>query len=249
MNELGSAGLVGFWMQADAVGRSAALLLFAMSLVTWYLVLTKVLQGWRVRRQTHAALDAFWHSSSLEQMQAQMLRAAPDSPFTFVVLQAAAAREHHGRHGRSGAASVLDFSEFMTRAIRRGVQRASSGLDAGLSILASIGSTAPFIGLFGTVWGIYHALVGIGFTGQATIDKVAGPVGEALIMTAFGIGVAVPAVLAYNTFLRSNRVLREELDGFAHDLHAYVTTGELLIPATDERDAAITADLVPQKGA
>jgi biopolymer transport protein ExbB len=249
MNETGSAGLVGFWMQADAVGRSAALLLFAMSLVTWYLILTKALQGWRVRRQAQAALDAFWSSTNLEEARTCMSREAPDSPYTFVVLQAVAACELHGRHGRSGAASVLDFSEFMIRAIRRGVQRASSGLDTGLSILASIGSTAPFIGLFGTVWGIYHALVGIGFTGQATIDKVAGPVGEALIMTAFGIGVAVPAVLAYNMFLRGNRVLREELDGFAHDLHAYVTTGELLSIPSDQHEAVTINSLVPQKGA
>lgn len=249
MSELGSSGLVGFWMQADAVGRSAAVLLFAMSLVTWYLILTKALQGWRVRRQADVALDAFWNSPSLDEARTRMSREAPDSPYTFVVLQALAACELHARHGRSGAASVLDFSEFMIRSIRRGVQRASSGLDAGLSILASIGSTAPFIGLFGTVWGIYHALIGIGFTGQATIDKVAGPVGEALIMTAFGIGVAVPAVLAYNLFLRGNRVLREELDGFAHDLHAYVTTGELMNPSSVEHDAVPMSSLVPQKGA
>jgi biopolymer transport protein ExbB len=116
----------------------------------------------------------------------------------------------------------------MTRALRRAVQRASAGLDSGLAILASVGATAPFVGLFGTVWGIYHALIGIGFTGQATIDKVAGPVGEALIMTAFGIAVAVPAVLAYNFLLRANRVIGQELDGFAHDLHAYFTTGARL---------------------
>lgn len=249
MNELGSAGLVGFWMQADAVGRSAAVLLFAMSLLTWYLILTKTLQGLRVRRQANSALDAFWNAPSLDIARERMAHEAPDSPYTFVVLQTVAAREHHARHGRSGAASVLDFSEFMTRAIRRGVQRSLAGLDAGLSMLASIGSTAPFIGLFGTVWGIYHALVGIGFTGQATIDKVAGPVGEALIMTAFGIGVAVPAVLAYNMFLRSNRLLREELDGFAHDLHAYVTTGALLSPESDGCAAQSKNDLLAQKGA
>jgi biopolymer transport protein ExbB len=242
MNDLGSAGLVGFWMQADAVGRSAAVLLFVMSLLTWYLILTKALQYWRVRHQASAALDAFWNAPTLEAAQTQMARIAPDSPYTATVL------EHHARHGRSGAASILDFGEFMTRAIRRGVQRASSGLDAGLSMLASIGATAPFIGLFGTVWGIYHALVGIGFTGQATIDKVAGPVGEALIMTAFGIAVAVPAVLAYNTLLRGNRVLREELDGFAHDLHAYLTTGALLRLELDRRPGLPEGDVVSQKG-
>ena len=118
-------------------------------------------------------------------------------------------------------------------------------MDAGLSVLASVGATAPFVGLFGTVWGIYHALIGIGFTGQATIDKVAGPVGEALIMTAFGIAVAVPAVLAYNFLLRAHRLIAAELDGFAHDLHAYLTTdarrespGQMLDAAAAERRRA-----------
>lgn len=248
MNELGATGLAAFWAQADAVGKSAALLLFAMSVATWYLIVTKALHGWRLRGQSNAALEAFWASPSLEHALARMQREAPRSPFTLVAAAAVAAREHHGRHARSGLAAALDYSEFMIRAIRRGVQRASSGLDSGLSILASIGATAPFVGLFGTVWGIYHALVGIGFTGQATIDKVAGPVGEALIMTAFGIGVAVPAVLAYNAFLRRNRVVREALDGFAYDLHAYLTTGALLNPPGQDAASAPAPDLAAEKG-
>ena len=221
-------GVFGFWLQSDAVGRGAALLLLAMSIATWYLIVTKSLQLWRARRQAERAQDAFWAAPSLPQAVEQIQVAAPDSPFAGLAIEAAAARAHHERHGCGGLAESLDVSEFMTRALRRGVQRACAGLDSGLSILASVGATAPFVGLFGTVWGIYHALLGIGFTGQATIDKVAGPVGEALIMTAFGIAVAVPAVLAYNFLLRAKRFIAQELDGFAHDLHAYLTTGARL---------------------
>jgi len=225
MNAEVSTGLLGFWAQADAVGKGAALLLFAMSVATWYLIATKTAQLWRVRRQAERALDAFWAAPHLEQAVQRIQSVAPGSPFAVLAAEGAAAHAHHAKHVRGGLAESLDVSEFMTRALRRAVQRASAGLDSGLALLASVGATAPFIGLFGTVWGIYHALIGIGFTGQATIDKVAGPVGEALIMTAFGIAVAVPAVLAYNFLLRAHRVIAQELDGFAHDLHAYLTTG------------------------
>ena len=225
MQDLASAGVLGFWHQADAVGRAAAVVLLLMSIATWYLIVTKSLQLWRTRREAERALDAFWQAPELAQAIERMRAAAPASPFYDVAAEGAAARAHHDRHVHGSLAESLDLSEFVTRALRRAVQRASAGLDSGLSVLASVGATAPFVGLFGTVWGIYHALIGIGFTGQATIDKVAGPVGEALIMTAFGIAVAVPAVLAYNFLLRAHRVIAAELDGFAHDLHAYLTTG------------------------
>jgi biopolymer transport protein ExbB len=228
MNEFASMGVFGFWVQSDAVGRSAAVLLLVMSMATWYLIVTKGLQFWRTRRQAERALDAFWDAPNLADAVERIRAVAPESPFSAVAAEGAAARFHHAEHVRGGLADSLDVSEFVTRALRRAVQRASVGLDSGLSILASVGATAPFIGLFGTVWGIYHALLGIGFTGQATIDKVAGPVGEALIMTAFGIAVAVPAVLAYNFLLRTHRVISAELDGFAHDLHAYLTVGARL---------------------
>jgi len=237
VNELGAAGILGFWAQADVVGKGAALLLLGMSLATWYLIVTKTAQLWRVRRQAGRALDAFWSAPHLGQAVERIQAAAPDSPFALVAAEGALAQSHHARHARGGLAETLDVAEFMTRALRRAVQRASTGLDSGLSILASVGATAPFVGLFGTVWGIYHALIGIGFTGQATIDKVAGPVGEALIMTAFGIAVAVPAVLAYNFLLRANRVIAQELDGFAHDLHAYLTMGARLQATQDDQAA------------
>ena len=232
MQELSPAGVFGFWHQADAVGRAAALVLLLMSIATWYLIATKTLQLWRTRRDAERALEAFWEAPELAQAVERMRMAAPASPFFDLAVEGAAARAHHDRHVHGSLAESLDLSEFVTRALRRAVQRASAGLDSGLSVLASVGATAPFVGLFGTVWGIYHALIGIGFTGQATIDKVAGPVGEALIMTAFGIAVAVPAVLAYNFLLRAHRVIAAELDGFAHDLHAYLTTGARIEPGT-----------------
>ena len=228
MQELTATGVLSFWQQADAVGRAAAIVLLLMSIATWYLIVTKSLQLWRTRREAERALDAFWQAPELTQAVERMRGAAPASPFYEVAAEGAAARAHHDRHVHGSLAESLDLSEFVTRALRRAVQRTSARLDSGLSVLASVGATAPFVGLFGTVWGIYHALIGIGFTGQATIDKVAGPVGEALIMTAFGIAVAVPAVLAYNFLLRAHRVIAAELDGFAHDLHAYLTTGARL---------------------
>ncbi|HEY0505135.1 MAG TPA: MotA/TolQ/ExbB proton channel family protein, partial [Lysobacter sp.] len=146
-------------------------------------------------------------------------------PFSKIALDAAQAAAHHQRHEGSRLVESLNRSEFVDRALRQGVTRESSKLEAGLTVLATVGSTAPFVGLLGTVWGIYHALIRIGATGQASIDAVAGPVGEALIMTAIGLFVAIPAVLAYNFFTRLNRVTNNKFDTFAHDLHDFFATG------------------------
>lgn len=235
-----SNDLLGFWAQADGVGKFVALLLLAMSFLTWYLIVVKGWQSWQARRHAERAMDAFWEGESLAEAVAHMQLAAPESPFAMTAAEAANAAAHHERHAGGKIAQALSLSEFVTRAIRRAITRAQAKLDGGLSVLASIGATAPFVGLFGTVWGIYHALAAIGFTGQATIDKVAGPVGEALIMTAFGIAVAVPAVLGYNFMTRANRVILAELDGFAHDLHAYLTTGAKL-QAHEQPAASVAA--------
>jgi biopolymer transport protein ExbB len=237
MQELTAAGVLGFWHQADAVGKAAALLLLAMSIATWYLIVTKTLQLWRMRRLADRAQEAFWQADGLDAALDHMRATAGNNAFFDLAAAAVAARARHEGSSRSSLAGSLEDSERITRALRRAVQRASAGLGSGLSVLASVGATAPFVGLFGTVWGIYHALIGIGFTGQATIDKVAGPVGEALIMTAFGIAVAVPAVLAYNFLLRAQRMLASELDGFAHDLHAFLTAGVRLEAPAQARDA------------
>jgi biopolymer transport protein ExbB len=143
--------------------------------------------------------------------------------FVHVASGGASASAHGAAEGT--LASQTDRSELITRALRQRINEAAGRLEAGLTMLASVGSTAPFVGLFGTVWGIYHALINIASSGQIAIDKVAGPVGEALIMTAFGLAVAIPAVLAYNAFTRVNRMVLSQLDGFAHDLHAFLTIG------------------------
>jgi len=146
----------------------------------------------------------------------------------FVPLAVGAANAATHPAAENSLAAQIDRSELITRALRQRINEAAGRLDAGLTILGSVGSTAPFVGLFGTVWGIYRALISIAASGQIAIDKVAGPVGEALIMTAFGLAVAIPAVLAYNAFTRANRVVLGALDGFAHDLHATLTTGSRL---------------------
>src|SRR4029077_4432758 len=149
----------------------------------------------------------------------------PDEPFSHLAWHGIVAARHHQRHGTNKLTEAGSTAEVITRAMRRVIDEETARFESGLTILASVGSTAPFVGLFGTVWSVYHALVNIGMSGQGTLDKVAGPVGEALIMTALGLVVAVPAVLAYNAFVRSNRVVLTPLDGFAHDLFAVLTTG------------------------
>jgi biopolymer transport protein ExbB len=147
------------------------------------------------------------------------------TPFSHLAHHAIVAARHHTRHGVNRLNEAGTTAEFLTRSIRRVIDEETARLEWGLTVLASVGSTAPFVGLFGTVWGVYHALVAIGMSGQGTLDKVAGPVGEALIMTGAGLAVAIPAVLAYNAFVRSNRVVLACLDAFAHDVFAMLTIG------------------------
>lgn len=234
-----SMGMLGFWEQADTVGRAVALLLLVMSVLSWYLIIRKASQMWRARRHAQRAIDVFWESESLDEAVAHMQLRAPGSSFTEAAAEGANAAAHHARHAGGKIAESLSLSEFVTRAIRRAIMRATAKLEVGLSVLASIAATAPFVGLFGTVWGIYHALIGIGLAGEVAIDKVAGPVGEALIMTAFGIAVAVPAVLGYNLLARANRVLLADLDAFSHDLHAYLSTGTKLLASAPDISAPL----------
>jgi biopolymer transport protein ExbB len=218
----GTLGLLHFWSQADAVIRVTAYVLLAMSVASWFLVFWKAWAWLRVRRASRA-LEQFWSASSIDAAIADLKPRDRENIFVPVAIGGARASAHGGADGT--LASQTDRSELITRALRQRINEAAGRLEAGLTMLASIGSTAPFVGLFGTVWGIYHALLNIASSGQIAIDKVAGPVGEALIMTAFGLAVAIPAVLAYNAFTRVNRVVLSQLDGFAHDLHAYLTVG------------------------
>jgi biopolymer transport protein ExbB len=237
-----SYGLAAFVQQLDAIGMAVVLLLIVMSIVTWYVIASKALRLWRVRRRGESMVNRFWDAPSLNDALSLLRDRHGDEPAAQLAMGAVSAAQHHQNHRshaeRIGERSTLD--EFVTRALRQSILRETARLESGLTALASVGSTAPFIGLFGTVWGIYHALLGISSGGIATLDKVAGPVGEALIMTAAGLAVAIPAVLAYNALTRANRVVIAELDGFAHDLHTYLTTGSRV-----ELDAAATVARVP----
>ena len=217
-------GIAHFWGSADAVIRLTAYLLLAMSVASWFILLWKTWAWLRVRRVARR-LESFWDARSLEEGVAALGPFDGERVFTPLATAAAAAARTRESADPNSLNAQVARSELVTRALRQAINEAAARLEAGLTFLASVGSTAPFVGLFGTVWGIYHALINIAASGQIAIDKVAGPVGEALIMTAFGLAVAIPAVLAYNTFTRVNRLLLAQLDGFAHDLHAFVTTG------------------------
>jgi biopolymer transport protein ExbB len=217
--EATSLGLGHFWAQADAVIRVTAYALLAMSVGSWFLILWKAWAWWRIRRAARA-LDGFWQARSIDEALAVL--APLDAEAIFAPLAASAAASGVADDTLGGQ---MSRSEWLTRVLRQRINQAAAKLESGLTFLASVGATAPFIGLFGTVWGIYHALIGIAATGSISIEKIAGPVGEALIMTAFGLAVASPAVLAYNAFTRINRLILMQLDGFAHDLHSYFTVG------------------------
>lgn len=217
--------LAHFIGQTDAVGTTLLVLLLLMSMVTWFLIIARAVQAARTGRHTKAFLDAFWGSPSVQAVAARLDRNAPCEAFSRLTAHALTAARHHKRLAGQTLGDGGTDADFLTRAIRRVIDEETARCESGLTTLASIGSTTPFIGLFGTVWGVYHALVNIGLSGQGTLDKVAGPVGEALIMTALGLAVAVPAVLAYNYNVRRNRVFLARLDSFAHDLYALLTTG------------------------
>ena len=221
-------GVVSFLHQSDAVAIGVLVILLVMSIASWYLIVLKAILNAKMRRRAREFLQSFWSAPSMDAVAAQLVQQEPQDPFARVAAQGVEASRHYRKSATAGLTEAGGQNEFLTRSIRRAITRETASLESGLTVLASVGSTAPFVGLFGTVWGIYHALIGIGMSGSATLDAVAGPVGEALIMTAAGLAVAIPAVLAYNAFTRNNRVVLAELDGFAHDLHAFLTTGAKL---------------------
>ena len=216
-----SLGFAHYWAQGDAVTHTVAYVLLLMSVASWYYILSKAWSSWRIRRSAYA-LISFWNSPTLDDAIALLRQADGENVYTPLASRSA---EAANRSEQAGLNAAADPGELITRTLRQEINRVSARLESGLTVLASVGSTAPFVGLFGTVWGIYHALVAVSGSDTIQIDKVAGPVGEALIMTALGLVVAIPAVLAYNAFTRVNRLTLAELDGFAHDLHAFLTTG------------------------
>jgi biopolymer transport protein ExbB len=261
-------GLAHFWQQGDLVTHSVAILLIVLSIVSWSLTISRFVLQLRINRIMERAPQAFWQARALPDAISAVENA--DQTGVFAGLAKAgieAAQVHDCPAGRNTGATNADcgnckqaddcqavrglgagvsLSESVTRALRNHMLHAQSRMESGLTVLASVGSTAPFIGLFGTVWGIYHALVALSGASTVVLDKVAGPVGEALIMTAGGLFVAIPAVLAYNALTRGNRLVLAQLDGFAHDLHAFLTSGtrrsaEAAPPTARTRPVALAA--------
>jgi biopolymer transport protein ExbB len=228
-------GVASFLAQSDAVAIAVLSVLLLMSIASWYLIALKAMRNAAIRRKARAFLERFWRAPSIDMVADELSVHRPQDPFARVAARGIEAAQHYRKSTSAGLVQAAGQDEFVTRAIRRTINRETAALESGLTILASVGSTAPFVGLFGTVWGIYHALIGIGTSGKATLDSVAGPIGETLIMTAAGLAVAIPAVLAYNAFTRANRMVLSELDGFAHDLHAFLSTGAKLDGASGAR--------------
>jgi biopolymer transport protein ExbB len=234
-----SFGIASVWTQGDFVTRAVAVILLAMSVASWLVMLIKTLDIARFKRYARRAQD-FWHSPDLAS-GLDKLGTDKANPFRHMVLEGREATAHH-RNTSAHLHDTLDLSDWVTRCLRNGINAFTARLQSGLAILASVGSTAPFIGLFGTVWGIYHALSAISLAGQSSIDKVAGPIGEALIMTALGLAVAIPAVLGYNALVRGNKSILNSLNSFAHDVHAYFVTG-----ARVSVDGAAAGNVLPLK--
>lgn len=220
-----SLGVAHFLGQLDGLGRFLLMVMAIMSIATWYFIVIKTLRHWRMRRCGRAFLGHFWEAPNLDQVGDYLRDNGIRDPFSHITHHGLRAVEQYRNRRGSRLVESGSADEFLTRSLRRAIEQDTARLEYGLTTLASVASSAPFVGLLGTVWGIYHALVGIGLSGQSSIDQVAGPVGEALIMTGLGLAVAIPAVLAYNAFNRSNRLLLAEVDGFAHDLFAFMSTG------------------------
>lgn len=226
MNE--SLGFGHFIAQADAVGKTLLVILLLMSAISWYLIVMKGITQFVRKRRSEQFLNFFWNASSLEQVRHEIATHGVHDPFSHLTAHAMHAQDHHAKYGAAKLEEAGSAREFLTRTIKKVLDEETMRLENGLTVLATIGSTAPFVGLFGTVWGVYHALVAIGLSGSGTLDKVAGPVGEALIMTAIGLAVAIPAVMGYNWLTRSNRVLTAKLDAFAFELLTFLSMGQSL---------------------
>lgn len=222
-------GLQAMWEHGDFVNKGTLIILSLMSMGSWYIIITKLIDQQKVMNQAKDMKAKFWKAPSIVAGSATLKEG---SPFRFIAETGTKATQHHD----GALLEQIDLSTWVTMQIQRAVDRVQSRLQDGLSFLATVGSTSPFIGLFGTVWGIYNALTAIGMSGNASIDKVAGPVGEALIMTAFGLFVAVPAVLGYNWLVRRNKTALEDIRSFSADVHSVLISG-----AMSTSNAAISA--------
>jgi biopolymer transport protein ExbB len=227
-------GLAALWAQGDLVSKGTLIILVLMSLFTWYILATKLWDQRKLRQSAKTIEKQFWTAPSLKD-GIERLKKGDD--FRNIAEDGMRAASHH--EGR--LTDRIELHEWITISLQRAADAVHGKLQDGLSFLATVGSTAPFVGLFGTVWGIYHALIGIGIAGQASIDKVAGPVGEALIMTAIGLAVAVPAVMGYNWLIRRNKGIQDSLKNFTGDLHAYLVGGARMASGAGGARAAAPA--------
>ncbi|AMO23988.1 biopolymer transporter ExbB [Ramlibacter tataouinensis] len=207
-------GLEALWKGSDSIARFVLILLAIMSAGSWYILITKLLEQSKMNRHARTVDKAFWGHNTVTAGAAALEK---NSAYRFIAEAGAAATSDHG-----GLKSHIPMGDWIPMSITAAVDRVHANTQGGLAFLATVGSTSPFVGLFGTVWGIYHALTAIGISGQASIDKVAGPVGEALIMTAIGLAVAIPAVLAYNWLARRNKAVMDEVREFADELNAVI---------------------------
>ena len=213
-------GFEAMWHEGDFVNKGTIIILSLMSMGSWYIIITKLIDQSKIMRQSKEVSQKFWKANSIAAGSAALKEG---SPFRFIAETGTKATQHHD----GALLEQIDLSTWVTMQVQRAVDRVQSRLQDGLSFLATVGSTSPFIGLFGTVWGIYNALTAIGMSGNASIDKVAGPVGEALIMTAFGLFVAVPAVLGYNWLVRRNKSAMEDVRSFSADVHSVLVSGAM----------------------
>jgi biopolymer transport protein ExbB len=205
-------GPEAMWKGGDFVTRGVLIILLIMSFGSWYIMITKLFEQFKLNSQARDARKGFWQAKTVKDGVATL---KDGSAFRYIAESGISATEHH----EGALLEQIDLNSWITMSVQRAMENIGNRLQDGLAFLATVGSTAPFVGLFGTVWGIYHALTAIGIAGQASIDKVAGPVGEALIMTAVGLAVAVPAVLGYNWLVRRNKVAMEAVRTFGADVH------------------------------
>ncbi|WP_321912675.1 MotA/TolQ/ExbB proton channel family protein [Burkholderia cepacia] len=211
-------GLLDIWNRGDIISHAIAIILVAMSISSWAVLIYKAAQLVRMRQQGTVVARRFWQARSLDE-GAALLSQSKNNPYRCLTESACEARD---RHGDAQLKEALSPDEWLQRCLGVAFEEQASAMAGGLGVLASVGSTAPFVGLFGTVWGIYHALLGISAAGQSSLAQVAGPVGESLVMTALGLAVAIPAVLGYNAITRGNRSVMHKLMRFRHELHAYL---------------------------
>jgi biopolymer transport protein ExbB len=236
--DVANLGFGHFIGQSDAVGKTLLIILIVMSIASWAIITIKGASLLARKGRSNSFLNFFWNATSLDAVAGEISTHGARDPFSHLTAHAMQAQAHHAKYGAAKLEEAGTSSEFVTRTIKKVLDEETTRLENGLAVLATVGATAPFVGLFGTVWGVYHALVAIGMSGAGTLDKVAGPVGEALIMTGLGLAVAIPAVMGYNGLTRSNRVMAAKLDAFAYELHTFVSMGQALGHGADAPLAA-----------